>query len=270
MPRVSPCRPAGRAADPRRRNRPCTPCTIPTEGGVITALHEIGRGGAASVWRVHRGGHSGAASRAAAICAALGLDPLGLLASGALLATLSIPPPMPPARSGAAPDAAGTTRGVESARMRPDVGRRPQAGRGRRYRQPLAMPELQARRAHPLPRVHRSNEPGGATIAGDARPLRSHTRSGRSGRSRSCEQRRRRSAQRHPNDCPTEAMRRAMASAEVGDDVFGEDLTVNVPEEERCAEILFAKPKRLAVREQRHAGERSARCSRTAGHARMT
>src|SRR3989337_4352015 len=36
---------------------------------------------------------------------------------------------------------------------------------------------------------------------------------------------------------PTEEMRRAMAAAEVGDDVFGDDPTVNSLQE-RCAELL--------------------------------
>ena len=36
---------------------------------------------------------------------------------------------------------------------------------------------------------------------------------------------------------PTDAMRAAMASAEVGDDVFGEDPTINALQE-RCAELL--------------------------------
>ena len=36
---------------------------------------------------------------------------------------------------------------------------------------------------------------------------------------------------------PTDAMRRAMAAAEVGDDVFGDDPTVNALED-RAAELL--------------------------------
>jgi threonine aldolase len=39
---------------------------------------------------------------------------------------------------------------------------------------------------------------------------------------------------------PTEAMRRAMADAEVGDDVYGEDPTVNALEE-RVADLMGAE-----------------------------
>ena len=51
---------------------------------------------------------------------------------------------------------------------------------------------------------------------------------------------------------PTDAMRRAMAAAEVGDDVLGEDPTVNALEE-RAAELLgkeaalFVAPARWAT-----------------------
>ncbi|MEJ7708735.1 MAG: beta-eliminating lyase-related protein [Pyrinomonadaceae bacterium] len=43
---------------------------------------------------------------------------------------------------------------------------------------------------------------------------------------------------------PTPAMRRAMAEAEVGDDVYGEDPTVNRLQE-RAGEILKRKPRSL-------------------------
>ena len=47
---------------------------------------------------------------------------------------------------------------------------------------------------------------------------------------------------------PTPAMRRAMAEAEVGDDVYGEDPTVNRLEQ-RAAEIVGKKPACLFPRE---------------------
>ena len=58
----------------------------PTEGGLITALHELGEAAGAGV-RFDRNAVP-VLPECAAVCAELGLDPLGLLASGALLATL--------------------------------------------------------------------------------------------------------------------------------------------------------------------------------------
>lgn len=58
----------------------------PTEGGVITALHELAEASGAGV-RVEREAIS-VLPECAVICRALGLDPLGLLASGALLAAM--------------------------------------------------------------------------------------------------------------------------------------------------------------------------------------
>ena len=55
---------------------------------------------------------------------------------------------------------------------------------------------------------------------------------------------------------PTDAMRRAMAAAEVGDDVWGEDPTVNALEE-RAAELLGKEARAL-----RHAPARWATSSR--------
>jgi hydrogenase maturation factor len=60
----------------------------PTEGGVITALHEIADASGNGL-RVARE-RIAVLPECAAICEALGLDPLGLLASGALLA--AVPP----------------------------------------------------------------------------------------------------------------------------------------------------------------------------------
>ena len=56
----------------------------PTEGGIATALHEIAHAARVGL----RVGAIPVLPECAEICAALGLDPLGLLASGALLATL--------------------------------------------------------------------------------------------------------------------------------------------------------------------------------------
>ncbi len=58
----------------------------PTEGGLITALHELAEAAGVGL-RVDRAAIP-VLPECAAICAALGLDPLGLLASGALLITL--------------------------------------------------------------------------------------------------------------------------------------------------------------------------------------
>ena len=58
----------------------------PTEGGIATALHEVAQ--AAGVGLRIRRAAIPVLPECAEICAALGLDPLGLLASGALLATL--------------------------------------------------------------------------------------------------------------------------------------------------------------------------------------
>ncbi len=58
----------------------------PTEGGVATALHEVAQ--AAGVGLRIRPAAIPVLPECARICAALGLDPLGLLASGALVATL--------------------------------------------------------------------------------------------------------------------------------------------------------------------------------------
>ena len=76
----------------------------PTEGGVITALHELAEAAGVGL-RVHAEAIA-VLPACAAICAGLGLDPLGLLASGALLATLD-PANVPAAL--ARLDAAGTT-----------------------------------------------------------------------------------------------------------------------------------------------------------------
>ena len=75
----------------------------PTEGGVITALHELAE--AAGVGLRVNAEAIAVLPECAAICTALGLDPLGLLASGALLATLD-PAAVPAAL--ARLDAAGT------------------------------------------------------------------------------------------------------------------------------------------------------------------
>ncbi|MCW5977305.1 MAG: hypothetical protein KIT09_04475 [Bryobacteraceae bacterium] len=66
----------------------------PTEGGLATALHELAEAAAAGI-RANLGSVP-VLPESKAICDALGLDPLGLLASGALLAALS------PAEAGAA------------------------------------------------------------------------------------------------------------------------------------------------------------------------
>jgi hydrogenase maturation factor len=58
----------------------------PTEGGVITALHELAEAAGAGL-RIDRDAIP-VLPECRVICAALGLDPLGLLASGALLAAL--------------------------------------------------------------------------------------------------------------------------------------------------------------------------------------
>jgi len=58
----------------------------PTEGGLVTALHELGEAAGVGL-RIDREAVP-VLPECRAICAALGLDPLGLLASGALLATL--------------------------------------------------------------------------------------------------------------------------------------------------------------------------------------
>jgi len=58
----------------------------PTEGGVITALHELAEAAGAGL-RIDAGAIA-VLPECKAICGALGLDPLGLLASGALLATM--------------------------------------------------------------------------------------------------------------------------------------------------------------------------------------
>jgi hydrogenase expression/formation protein HypE len=61
----------------------------PTEGGLATALHELssasGLGVEVDLMSVH------VFPETAAICATLGLDPLGLIASGALLAVVAAP-----------------------------------------------------------------------------------------------------------------------------------------------------------------------------------
>jgi hydrogenase maturation factor len=56
----------------------------PTEGGTATALHEVAEAAGVGL----RVGAIPVLPECAEICASLGLDPLGLLASGALLATL--------------------------------------------------------------------------------------------------------------------------------------------------------------------------------------
>lgn len=58
----------------------------PTEGGLVTALHELAE--AAGVGLLIDRAAISVLPECAVICAALGLDPLGLLASGALLVTL--------------------------------------------------------------------------------------------------------------------------------------------------------------------------------------
>lgn len=58
----------------------------PTEGGLMTALHELAEAAGVGL-RISRAAVS-VLPECATICAALGLDPLGLLASGALLVTL--------------------------------------------------------------------------------------------------------------------------------------------------------------------------------------
>lgn len=59
----------------------------PTEGGVATALREVCE--AAQVGVVVEGDALPLLTECEAVCAALGLDPLGLIASGALLATVA-------------------------------------------------------------------------------------------------------------------------------------------------------------------------------------
>ena len=59
----------------------------PTEGGVATALHELCE--AAQVGVVVESAALPLLPECEAVCAALGLDPLGLIASGALLATVA-------------------------------------------------------------------------------------------------------------------------------------------------------------------------------------
>ena len=58
----------------------------PTEGGIVTALHELAEAAGVGI-RVQRD-EIAVFPETHAICAALRLDPLGLLASGALLATV--------------------------------------------------------------------------------------------------------------------------------------------------------------------------------------
>lgn len=60
----------------------------PTEGGILTALHELAEAAGVGV-RIDRAAIP-VLAECTAICEILGLDPLGLLASGALLATLDV------------------------------------------------------------------------------------------------------------------------------------------------------------------------------------
>ncbi len=66
---------------------------------------------------------------------------------------------------------------------------------------------------------------------------------------------------------PTPAMRRAIAEAEVGDDVFGEDPTVNALQEKVAA--LLGKEKALFVPSRNHGqpiGHQSPHPARRRGH----
>jgi len=58
-----------------------------TEGGIVTALHELAQASGVGL-RIDRD-RIAILPEGAAICGALGLDPLGTLASGALLMTLA-------------------------------------------------------------------------------------------------------------------------------------------------------------------------------------
>ncbi len=78
----------------------------PTEGGVITALHELAEAADVGLRMDAEAIETAVLPACAAICEPLGLDPLGMLASGALLATLD-PADVPAAL--ARLDAAGAT-----------------------------------------------------------------------------------------------------------------------------------------------------------------
>ena len=115
----------------------------PTEGGVATALLEMAT--AAGVGLTIDGDRIPVVPECAEVCAALGLDPLGLIASGALLAAVA-PEDAPAGRRGAG--RRGHLRRRDRPRYRRE--RRPEAHRRGRRPRPAA---VRPRRARPLLRV---------------------------------------------------------------------------------------------------------------------